>query len=206
MPALPRRTHETSLTDDELLLFDFMFDVRVPQRALTQDAYPFHMNVRYSHALDDQGLRETLDSLARRGLVVRSVEDSKTLWSLTPLGGEQWERERKPLWHAYCTEFDGTLRSGKSLLMVLSPERATAENFWNVGSKTRVWEVGNEQPRYWRIQNHRLIPWRSFPAIHVLVARGASYADAETDWEAYEANRTWWRGITELDRLRKKLT
>jgi hypothetical protein len=65
--------------------------------------------------------------------------------------------------------------------------------------------MGDEQPRYWQIRNHRLIPWRDFSAIHVIVARGAFDDIAETDWAAYEADRTWWGTIEELDSLRKKL-
>ena len=202
MRTPPHRTRETLLTDNELLLLDCMFDSNVWERQLNRDSYRLQFNMGYTHALDDRTLKETLASLADRGLVIRSIYGQKIAWSLTPIGGEQWERERKPPWDAYCTD-----RSGRSSLMVLSTERATAEAFWTIGSKTRLWKVGDKQPRYWRIaDNYRLLPWRSFPAIHVLVARGASYEGVDTDWEAYEANRTWWRVISELDRLRRNPT
>ena len=203
--CLPRRTGITQLTDDELLLFDFMFDNRLEQRHLERDDYSFHMNVRYSHNLDSEQLREGLMRLAAQGLVVAKTDGGITRWTLTPLGGSQWELERQPRWDAFCCgASEKTLRSGRNAIMVLSPNRATVEDFWNVGVKTRLWTMGDEQRRYWQIRNHRPISWRAFPAIHVLAARDASYAD-ETDWDEYQANRTWWRNITELDSLLRKL-
>jgi len=204
MMCLPQLTGITQLTDDELLLFDFMFDKRLEQRHLERDDYSFHMNVRYCHSLDSEQLREALIRLATQGLVVATTDGSVTRWSLTPLGGSQWELERKPRWDAYCGELEKPLRSGKPVMMVLSPSKATAEKFWDMGVNARLWKMGNEPRRYWRIQNHRLIPWRDFSAIHVLAARNAAYTH-EPEWEAYEANRTWWRTISELDSLLKKL-
>ncbi len=201
----PHRTGITQLTDDELLLFDFMFDKHVEQRHLERDSYAFHMNVRYNHNLDSEHLRESLAHLAAQGLVLATPREGITRYSLTPLGGRQWELERRPRWDDYCEESERTLCSGRTAMTVLSPSRATAETFWDIGVKSRLWKMGDGRRQYWRIRNHRLIPWRDFSAIHVLAARGASYTH-EADWETYEANRIWWRDITELDRLWTKLT
>ncbi len=70
MPTLPHRTNATSLSDDDLLLFDSMFPYSVPEDLLRRDSYPAQMNVQYSHALDDHCLRERLHSLMHQGLVV----------------------------------------------------------------------------------------------------------------------------------------
>jgi hypothetical protein len=202
--CLPRRSGITQLTDDELLLFDFMFDTLLERRFLERDVYSFHMNVPYSHKLDSEQLRETLLRLAAQGLVAATTQGNVLRWSLTHLGGSQWELERKPCWDAYISgASERTLRTGRNAIMVLSPNQATAEMFWDIGLETRLWRVGSEQRRYWRIHNHRLIPWRDFSAIHVLAARDSSYCD-ETDWEAYDAKRTWWRNIRELDSLLRR--
>jgi hypothetical protein len=49
MTRLPARTGATSLTDDELLLFDFLFQLVLPESALRREKYPIHMNVVAFH-------------------------------------------------------------------------------------------------------------------------------------------------------------
>ena len=86
MNELPRRTRGTGLTYDQLLLFDFLFPWSVPERCLRREVYSFHMNVGYSHNLDDGQLQETLLRLSERGLVTAETDGADTRWSLTPLG------------------------------------------------------------------------------------------------------------------------
>jgi hypothetical protein len=66
---LPKRTNATDLTDNELLLFDFLFDTSLAFHHLRTDDYSFHMNCTYSHSLDDDRLRVTLASLVDRRLL-----------------------------------------------------------------------------------------------------------------------------------------
>ena len=66
---LPERTGATTLSDDELLLFDCMFDGRVERRLLERDHYSFQWNVPYCHQLDSDRLTDGADALgcARSG-------------------------------------------------------------------------------------------------------------------------------------------
>jgi hypothetical protein len=201
MAVLPRRSRATALTDDELLLLDFMFEWHVPERMLRRDVYPLHMNVDYCHGLDDHELRKTLQRLSESGLVAESPADDDNTWSLTPLGGKQWELERQPRWDAYCQDLQKWHRSGRRLGIVVSPNRETAERFLSVASAAGLWGFRDAAPRYFCITRHELIPWREFPAIHVFAARTNSNDDAEVDWDFYETHRTWWRSVGELDSL-----
>jgi hypothetical protein len=208
MNVLPYRTYETSLSEDEMLIFDFLSLWQdVPERALKRDAYPTHMNVRYSHALDGPELHESLHSLAGKGLVKSKVGEYffkvphiETCWSLTPLGGELWELERRPKWDKFCMDSIKSLRSGTALLTVISPNKGTAERFWDIATRANIWDLSFPSPRYWRIRRHELLSWRSFPELHVLAGKGLN-SKKNTDWNLYEANQTWWRSITELERL-----
>jgi hypothetical protein len=66
MDILPRRSGVTELSDDEFLLFDLLFTVGVENAFLRQQAYPVHMNLRYTHGLDDGQLEGTVQSLQSR--------------------------------------------------------------------------------------------------------------------------------------------
>ena len=71
---LPKRTGRTSLSDAELLIFDLAFDGGAPYSLLTQEAYPLHMNVDYTHDLSDAELRTMLGSLVQSGLMSLTTE------------------------------------------------------------------------------------------------------------------------------------
>ncbi|MEM9942277.1 MAG: hypothetical protein AAF939_11985 [Planctomycetota bacterium] len=102
--ALPKRTGDSSLSDDELLLFDMLFDSNASVAQLSSSVYPIHMNCKHNHSLDDGELSNTIDSLLSRQLI-RSVGNSAksqcTIYSLTESGGLLWERERQPNWSQY---------------------------------------------------------------------------------------------------------
>ena len=201
MSVRPRRTGVTSLSEDELLLFDFMFDSDVPEHMLRREAYPLHMNVEYSHTLDDQALRETLRRLAAHGLVRHAEDQGNPQWGLTAIGGCQWELERNPQWNAYCMDFSRDLRSGPAHCVVVSPDRSTAERFWTAAIAVAYWSLADPRVRHWRIERHQLIPWRVFPELHVVAARGVVDNESGIDWHEYEARRTWWRCVQELNSL-----
>ncbi|MEM7198876.1 MAG: hypothetical protein AAF628_01325 [Planctomycetota bacterium] len=101
--ALPPRTHQTDLTDDELLLADFVFCHRVCAKDLHRGIYAAHNNCGNTHGLSDEALAPVLDALVERGLFDR--EDSHrpdwVSYGLTPKGGALWERERQPDWSRF---------------------------------------------------------------------------------------------------------
>ena len=158
------------------------------------------MNVNYSHSLDDSRLIDTLGFLSEREFVVGTDQCKDRCWSLTPQGGKQWELERRPNWDLFIAECVKPLPDGRGHITVLSPNENTVRRFWDVTSRAEMWEMDSSRPRYWRIRRHKLLSWRDFPEIHVFAQRG-QYSE-NTDWNVYEANRTWWRTIAELAQLR----
>src|SRR6185503_7288795 len=110
---LPGRTGRTPLTDDELLLFDFLFPHFARLESLRREAYVSHMNVRYTHTLDQLALKETVAKLMTAGwlasrrprrLAAQRRADTSLYYGLTPAGGRLWELERMPPWKQYCTQ------------------------------------------------------------------------------------------------------
>lgn len=111
MQTLPRRTNATNLSDDELLLFDFLFDQSLSFHHLRIEDYSFHMNCLYSHSLTDADLELTLASLVARGFLncrvgkiwrmeTRNYVDGK-IYTMTDSGGHLWELARRPDWDRY---------------------------------------------------------------------------------------------------------
>ncbi|WP_146678761.1 hypothetical protein [Pirellula sp. SH-Sr6A] len=99
------------MSDDELLLFDFLFDKSLSFHHLRMEDYSFHMNCPYSHSLTDADLELTLASLVARGFLncrvgkiwrieTRDYVDGKT-YTMTASGGYLWELERLPDWDQY---------------------------------------------------------------------------------------------------------
>ena len=85
MKKPPKRTHATSLSDSQLLLFDFLFDTSLSFHHMRAEAYSLYMNCSYSHGLDDAELESTLNKLIRQWptLVVDLVKDPSQAGSLT---------------------------------------------------------------------------------------------------------------------------
>jgi hypothetical protein len=198
---LPKRTGQTELSDDELLLFDFLFDTWVPFGALVRDAYIVHMNVRYSHRLEDNALRETLERLIASKLVttwtIKRPQHRSINYSLTAKGGRLWEKERQPDWNRFCTS-----THLESELVVTSPSLQTAETFVRAWHECGLDTCDLSQMHHEHRSSEKLVPWKSFTDIyevHVPYVRD----ELGGDWACYEGKRQWWRSITELDTLRR---
>ena len=129
MDSPPQRTNLTDLTTDQLLLFDFLFQYRLFERQLRRDVYPLHLNVNYSHGLDDEELSASLKSLEHRGDVTSCETEEGRQWELTPAGGHKWELERNPCWSTYCETRWGESHSGDKVLysVVSLSERVRAQ-------------------------------------------------------------------------------
>ena len=218
MSPLPSRTGQTHLTDDQLLLFDFLFDCHcVPFRALCRANYRVSMNVPYTHTLDDDDLAQTLKELHTRGLVtaqtlkelhahgLHTAHPAEHLaYDLTARGGQLWEVERQPDWDAYCinsrTFGDGDVRDE---VTVYAPVLATAEAFLRTAHACGLYICDQSQPNVIRHQAgvpSSPIPWKTFADAYEIQATlqpGHSSSDG-VDWAWYERHRTWWRTIGEL--------
>ncbi len=200
MTDKPKRTGVTDLTDDELLLFDFMFQWWVPLRALRREKYSFHMNCRYNHNLDDARLMATVERLVEVGWIAPKEEPDgigPPCFSLTEAGGDLWQRERRPDWTTYVDE---SVCHVESRLTVLSPSEETANRYFDVGRSVGLWLVEGPVNRRIRMIDFDLLPWRTFKTVFAVVADNVA-DDFETRWDRYESQRTWWRNIGELDSI-----
>ena len=213
----PTRTGVTGLTDDELLLFDFMFDKSLAFRHMRRDDYAFHMNTSYSHDLDDTQLGDTLRALCERGLIrsrrepIWSTErrefEEGDRYTLTEQGGAMWQLERLPDWTAYVRtrHRDGENTTTGSIRITCVDEsiaRLCAGGMFAAGLVTPLARL-----RVRAAFGVQLLPWKRFDKLAVLHFRTRnSFADATSHvrWNVYEAARRWWEDITQLQSLIKQ--
>jgi hypothetical protein len=197
-----RRTHATSLSDDELIILDVMFDCRPPLRLLRRSVFRNQWNL-CSHNLDDEQLRDTIDRFCEAGILASESaargEGTCLYYGLTPHGGELWEAERTPIWDRYATERYGGDASGRETVSICALSANIRDDFWQIGSEARMWGSDVGRVRFWEISRHVLIPWKNFPRIHVAVAQIRQCYDC--DWPLYNARRTWWRDVEELEKF-----
>src|SRR5437867_407372 len=89
MRHLPKRTRSTGLTDDELILFDVMFDGGRCFESLRHSGFTERCNYP-SHGFDDEQLRTTLRRFVDSGLLAEEVSQvckGTSCFQLTPCGG-----------------------------------------------------------------------------------------------------------------------
>jgi hypothetical protein len=207
MQQKARRTHATPLSDDELILLDVIFYGFAPLRMLRKAVFADQWNY-CSHNLDDDQLCETLDRLCQTGILASDSDvgpDGACLYyGLTSHGGALWEAERTPIWGRYLIDAEcGCLSSGRRLLSICALSASIRDDYLQVGRDMALWSGDIARARRWQIANHVLIPWRSFPQIHVAVATLDDREDEcmNTNWIHYEAKRTWWRDVMELQKF-----
>ncbi len=212
----PRRTGDTCLTDDELLLFDFMFDGSVTFRALRIEDYAIHMNTRYSHRLDDRELASALQSLCDRSLVVRTTEPIWSIehrefvqghrYTLSEQGGKLWEAERRPLWDRYVTDAQSSDEGRAYGSVRITCADAAIAKLCAGAMFAAGMVVPRSQLRMRNLSGVRLLPWKTFDTLAVVRFRTINNwrgADGPVDWDVYAAARCWWRTVAELDVLSK---
>jgi len=191
------RRHMTDLTDDEVALFDAMWDGDCAFWMLQRAHYQAVTDLPYTHGLDDLALIETLKRLTERGLVrsylyVYAETDDRRYFGLTPEGGAFWELERKPDWDTFCYSSERGTR-----WFVESPSKETANAFaqwafdagWGASHRDQLTLI--EKP------NYRFLTWYDFPVVYELsgVLQPKTY---RLDWDTYHERRTWWLDIPEL--------
>jgi hypothetical protein len=202
MISAPARTGGTSLTDDELFLFDALFDVKLPLYALRKEEF-VALNLPYSHNLDPSELERTVRAFADAGWVRmtphRRRPDLGPLIALTPAGGALWELERQPDWDRFCVDFSRPEGSrGRWILRIRSPLAAVAERFLDAATA-----CGLYAPMASRIARRevraRIVPWKPPRLLAELRAPlDAGESSRHVDWARYETLRSWWRSIPEL--------
>jgi hypothetical protein len=210
----PRRTNATNLSDDELLLFDFLFDKNLSFHHLRIEHYSFHMNCLYSHSLNDADLELTLASLVARGLLnckvgkiwrieTREYVDGK-IYALTESGGHLWELERLPDWDRYLTTSQWMLgTNNRGMIRIVCPNEEIGRLCMGaMFAAGLIAPIGRIRVR--NIWDAMLLPWKTFgkvKSIRCKTSDNANDAMFPSLWNVYNARRCWWRDIAELDTL-----
>jgi hypothetical protein len=201
----PHRTRLTPLTDDELLIFDAIFNGYHKADLLGASVYPEYLNRPYTHTLDDSQLREFLDHSLHQGFVWKRVhkEDEKDVdcFTLSERGGQMWEQERRPDWGKFVYAVQRELGVfAKGYLTVSGVDESICRRFMGArfaaGLMTPIGKIKTRVA--W---NRRLVPWRPFAKAYVLrIPTADSIHDRPrwTDWEAYHALRSGWQDLSEL--------
>ena len=192
------RTNKTSLTDDELILFDALWDNDCAWWMLQQEDFGDFM-LPNSHSLSDAELETMLQNLVQRELLrdylfVYAEHADKRYYGLSPQAGSLWAQERKPVWEKYVSFYIHEER-----YIVESPSLETAVQYMRV-----MQQVDSAAPQaFVQIDkpNYRLLPWKDFSMVYEL--SGAAEESHRTfDWDAYLNYLDWWSDLNELQWLR----
>lgn len=193
MPPL-KRSKKTDLTDNELILFDAIFDGDCSFEMLTKDNIREYGHLPYAHDLDDDALQALLTELVDKGLLRTFVyayaddTDDTDYYGLTQKGGDLWEAERNPDWERYIYTrqyFEDDLR----IWAVESVSLNAAQNYLQVAREGGF--GAPDEVTLVRKPNHLFLPWKTFPLVFEL------YGEASEDL-SFAMPLKWWRTIPDL--------
>lgn len=196
------RTNQTDLTDDELLLLDFLFDkggATLP--SLSQENFSFHMNWKYSHSLSNDRLAGVMNDLTTRQIVESKPRDrgKKTGYWLTTAGGALWEAERKPDWKRHCDDRWYRDESGVGIVEVHCLDPVVGHEFLRIAKKCRLHDITSEPKTKSLGASRELVYWRTLDEVwEITTTSTLSGHDGIPDWNKYERGRIWWRSLNEL--------
>lgn len=196
-----RRTRETTLSDDQLLLFDMLFDGYWQADALSSQTYALNMNVGYSHSLSDRSLQSTLQDFLVSKLVWRKPGGSagKDIYTLSDNGGHLWEKERKPDWSSFVVTTQNAVAHVAEVQQMIncSSEQVGRLCAGALFASGLVIPCGPMRLR--RKYNKRLIPWKSFAkVITIIFPVRKQLTESAVDWSVYERSRCWWSSTRDL--------
>jgi hypothetical protein len=101
----PYRSHCSDISDEQLILLDFLFNIRAPIDVLQEEVFSSHLNVPYSHGFSNLELAATLNKLVANGQLFiqqqANYSGKTSYYGLTEKGGDIWADERKPVWDLY---------------------------------------------------------------------------------------------------------
>jgi hypothetical protein len=190
-----RRQYTSSLTDDDVILLDPMFDSPHRPRAFYRSNYRDLFNTSYCHRLSDGDVDAALRKLCEAGL----VRHFDARYGLTPAGGLLWEAERNPPWSMFCYESEGG-KGGDAIrdVEVVAVSRDVGEQFLcraqmygryaDVSMSSVGWSPMERSPIYWK---QDLAAWYT---------RFPSKASDRWDHDGFFSARGWWSSITDLNR------
>jgi hypothetical protein len=210
MSSLLFRTHRTSLTDDELILLDVLFKWRICFAALRREDFAVGFNCD-SHNLDDVQLVETLARFCEEGFLRRKPSFDRRVkkyggwFEMTARGGELWESERTPVWERFVRGHHHEPVPGNVMVSFCGPSAPICEDFLRTYWGEMVRGSRLRRVRLFKITNHELIPWKSFPTLHAAVGVSGEALPFENyllrDRSLYESRRSAWSTVQELQKF-----
>ncbi len=216
MKSFLKRSFHTNLTDDEVIIFDVLFDRSVPLRNL-EGGKDFQYFFNYpSHSLKIGQLADVLNRSIKEGFMKTNIiayEKLKKLSvyiELTEKGGEIWENERTPDWEFYIIDYrDRDETNNCEELFLYSSSLEIAEKFLDTAHKCKLYEMKDPENKSISIidgKNLKHIPWKFFPQLYEikteLSEREYINGNPGIDWDRYRRECEWWRDVTELVKLK----
>jgi DNA-binding HxlR family transcriptional regulator len=201
-----KRTKETNLSEEELLILDVLFDARDRFESLMKENYATWHNLPYSHNLETNVLRDLINRLVENGILSShpSDFDGRIFYGLTEAGGKLWEVERVPDWERYCTDYSTEDETGQWMLSVESPAAATAQAFMDCAAHCRLYRFKQDEIRTTTLIEEKpsIVYWKTFSTVYSMSVPMNALMDAnQVDWQEYERSRSWWRTLTELGKF-----
>ncbi len=217
---IPKRTHATNLTADELILFDVLYDLQYPFDVLLREDFCEIINLpeEHRHSLNGEKLWRVLDTLIARGLAqahsLRWPLGERTHYGLTPDGGRLWELERQPDWNLFVSyeSWSEEMPDGEEIwyTSVRSLSSEVAQKYWQTALDVGL--IRSQNLDLMTIGHPRnkspMIYWKPpfEPLFEICTPYLPSHDETWVDinWEVYEQNRVWWRHLLELGGLGEK--
>ncbi len=200
-----RRTNSTSLTDDELILFDCLYNTGSWFRPLGRETFEERWNFD-SHQLDDKALLETLDRLVHSQRLEFIHKDDRDWYFLTMKGGQEWEAERLPSWERFVRAISYSPSPDIYNVSISAANPSIRDQFWDIGQAVGMFTYAGGPIKKETVFDVPLSRWKVFPEMFTLTAPVNSMWSMRTDWREYERLRTWWKTIPELNSLWEVLT
>ena len=200
MPSELYRTNKTSLTNDQLLILDVIFDGGARPSRLRQRYFVEQWNAP-SHSLSDEQLTTTLKQWLNDGVLDVHSHDHGRYVAMTHAGGALWASERSPIWDQYCTVSYPAVIRGRTIMSVKCVSASVRDEF------LRLFLKDPARKKTATVSDNGLIKWLDFGTLHVGLA---SYTEP-TEWtdeleetahiERVESERCWWRTVGELQKF-----
>lgn len=211
------RTGKTKLSDNELIIFDAIFDLSCSIDQLKRKGFDERFNFPYKHSLSDKSLIVCLENLQSQKLVrIKEVKENKSTKSfveLTAKGGKVWEIEREPVWEKYCEgwAYMPFREENRLLLEVVSPSRQTLSEYLKISIEINLFGVGKDCKIEFTSEKRKFIVginWKRFPELHYATFTG-NYIEkipTEKEWNYFYNNLSWWGNIHELNILKEQIS
>ncbi|GHU29062.1 hypothetical protein AGMMS50256_13030 [Betaproteobacteria bacterium] len=196
MKSIPPRTYASELTDDEIILFDFLWEGDAAERFLYGEALGVHANTPYSHSIHDDQLCFWLQDLINRNLLCkRTGKKSEEIFSLTQRGFEMWESERLPDWFRYVND-----SWCDEIFTVSAVSKQIGLQFIEAYRKCGSLVLPEEEPIYHVEFDVELVRWKVINEVRYweFPVSLDDFLTTTTNWFEFIENRVWWRVAGEL--------